>query len=234
MDFLFGQETMSSLQWILRATTAFFFMVVVAKLMGQRSISQLRLLDFIMALIIGSIISHPLADHKAGMTEAFLTISVMVFLYMCGIFSTQKSLAWRRFLSGTPITIVQNGEILYKSLKKARISIDFLLEELREKKVEDIKKVALATFEASGKISVFLQPSNDPVTSAQMQIQTLPFFLPVPIIKDGQIDRELLAQAHKDEAWVKHTLKNSYQIVLDEVLLATIDNQGHLSVFLYK
>ncbi|MFF6015923.1 hypothetical protein [Lysinibacillus fusiformis] len=31
--------------------------------MGQRSISQLRLLDFAMAITLGNIIAHPLSDE---------------------------------------------------------------------------------------------------------------------------------------------------------------------------
>lgn len=45
MDFLHGQETLSTIEWILRAIIAFFCLLTVAKLLGQRCISQLRLLD---------------------------------------------------------------------------------------------------------------------------------------------------------------------------------------------
>lgn len=56
--------------------------------------------------------------------------------------------------------IVKNSEILYKELTKSRISIDILLEKLR-KKVDDMKKVTLATWEPNDKISVFyIQNTN--------------------------------------------------------------------------
>lgn len=35
-------------------------------LMGQRSISQLGLLDFAMAIPVGNIIAHPLSDEGLG------------------------------------------------------------------------------------------------------------------------------------------------------------------------
>jgi len=59
MDFFQSQETLTSIEWILRAVVAFIFLVIVAKVMGQRAISQLRLLDFVIALVIGNIIAHP-------------------------------------------------------------------------------------------------------------------------------------------------------------------------------
>ena len=64
MDFLQAQETLTNMEWIFRAIIAFFFLLIVAKVLGQRTISQLRLLDFVIALVIGNIIAHPLSDEK--------------------------------------------------------------------------------------------------------------------------------------------------------------------------
>ena len=91
---------------------------------------------------------------------------------------------------------------LIKVLKKARISIDILLEELREEKVEDVKKVALATWEADGKFSVFLHPKYEPLTPSSIQMETQPFDFPKTIIKEGKINSKELKQIQKDEGWV--------------------------------
>ncbi len=56
MDFFQSQETLTSIEWVLRAVVAFIFLVIVAKALGQRAISQLRLLDFVIALVIGNIL----------------------------------------------------------------------------------------------------------------------------------------------------------------------------------
>lgn len=133
-----------------------------------------------------------------------------------------------------PINIVQNGEILYKGLKKARISIDVLLEELREEKIEDVKKVALAIWEADGKFSVFLDPKYEPLTPSSMQIETQPFDFPKTIIKEGQIIFKELKQIQKDESWVVSSLERLYQTEVKNVLLATLDRKDNLKVFLYK
>ncbi|MEC2075652.1 DUF421 domain-containing protein [Metabacillus fastidiosus] len=155
MDFFQSQETLTITEWTLRAVVAFSFLVIVAKLLGQRAISQLRLLDFVIALVIGNIIAHPLSDEKLGLKGSVTTTSVLVILYLGGIFMILKWPWFRRLINHAPITIIQDGEILYKGLKKARITIDVLLEELREAKVEDMKKVALAIWEANGQISFF-------------------------------------------------------------------------------
>ena len=234
MEFLHSQETLTTLEWILRAIIAFFFLLTVAKLLGQRSISQLRLLDFVITLVIGNIIAHPLSDENLGLEGSIITTLVLVILYLTGIFITLKFPALRRFVNNSPITIIQNGEILYNGLKKARISIDVLLEELREEKVEDIKKVALATWEPDGKISVFLHPKYEPITPSSLNIEAEPFNLPRMVIKEGKINFKELKELHKDESWIVSKLESLYQTELKNVLLASLDNKDNLKVFLYK
>lgn len=234
MDFLQGQETLTTIEWILRAIIAFFFLLTVAKLLGQRTISQLRILDFVISLVIGNIIAHPLSDEKLGLKGSIISTSVLVVLYLGGIFSILKFPFLRRLINSSPITIVQDGEILYKGLKKARISIDVLLEELREEKVEDVKKVALAIWEADGKISVFLHPKYEPITPSSLQLETEPFDLPRTIIKEGKINLKELNQIHRDEVWVASSLESLYQTDIKNVLLATLDKKGNLRVFLYR
>lgn len=234
MDFIQSQETLTTIEWILRALVAFFFLVIVAKVMGQRAISQLRLLDFVIALVIGNLIAQLLSDEKLGLKGSVITTIVLVTLYIGGIFLILKWPWFRRLITAPPINLVKDGKIIYKGLKKARISIDVLLEELREEKVEDVKKVALAIWEADGKISVFLDPKYNPLTPSNYQMATEPFDLPKLIIKDGKLELKELKQINKDEEWVVSTLKMQYQTEIKNVLLATIDKKESLKIFLYK
>ncbi|WP_350346436.1 DUF421 domain-containing protein [Heyndrickxia faecalis] len=232
MDFFQNQEALTTVEWTLRAVTAFLFLVIVAKVMGQRTISQLRLLDFVMALVIGNIIAHPLSDPHLGLKGSIVTTSVLVILYLGGILMTLKWPGFRKWMNHQPITLIRDGVILYKGLKKARISIDVLLEELREEKIEDVTKVALAIWEADGKLSVFLDPKYQPLTPSS-STETGVFSLPKIIIKERKINFKELARIHKDEQWLISQLKH-YQTDVKNVLLATYDGKGNLKFFLYK
>jgi uncharacterized membrane protein YcaP (DUF421 family) len=234
MDFFHSQETLTSMDWILRSIVAFLFLLIVTRVLGQRAISQLRPLDFLMVLVVGNIIAHPLSDEGLGLKGSVISTIVLVVLYLIGIFMILKWPWFRRLINPKPITVVQNGEILNKGLKKARISVDILLEELREVRVEDVKKVALAIWEADGKISVFLDPKYEPLTPDTMKMQTEPFDMPRVIVKEGIINYKELQNINKDEDWVVTKLKNLYQTEVKNVLLATIDKKDNIKIFLYR
>lgn len=234
MHFLHSQETLSIMDWILRAIIAFFFLLIITKLLGQRSISQLRVIDFAITLVVGNIIAHPLSDEKLGLEGSIITTITLVVLYLCGVFIIFKFPSIRKLINSPPITVIQNGEILYDGLKKSKISIDVLLEELREEKVDDVKKVALAAWEPNGKLSVFLDPKYEPITPSMLNIETKSFYLPKTIIKEGKIDFNELKSFNKNENWVISELDNLYQTNVKNVLLATLDDKDNLKVFLYK
>lgn len=234
MDFFQGQETLTVIEWTLRAVVAFFFLMIVARVLGQRAISQLRLIDFVIALVIGNIIAHPLSDEHLGMKGSIITTIVLVTLYLGGIFIMLRCPMFRRLLNNKPIILVKDGEILHKGLKKARISIDILLEELREGQVKDVKNVALAYFEADGKISFFLDSKYETITNSSLQIVAEPFDFPRIIIKEGMLNTKELKQIGKEADWVISNLEGLYHTNVKNVLLATLDSKGNMRVFLYK
>lgn len=235
MDFFYNQESLTAIQWILRAVVSFFFLLLVTKIMGQRSLSQLRLLDFIMALSIGNIIAHPLSDQHLGMKGSMITIGVLVILYLIMVFLSLKWLKFTKFVDPSPFPLIKNGEILYKGLTKARIPIDVLLTELRKKQIHDIQQVALALWESDGTISFFLESQYQTLTPKDMKLMTKSFSLPITIIKDGKIDFEELKQTGKDEDWVKNQIRTVHSLDIKNILLATMDdNNDKINVFLYK
>jgi uncharacterized membrane protein YcaP (DUF421 family) len=234
MDFFNGQESLTAIQWVLRAIVSYFFLLFATKIMGQRSISQLRLLDFIMALLLGNIIAHPLSDEQLGLKGAMITVTVLVILYTASVFLSLKWYKFRNWLEPSPFPIIKNGQIIYKSLVKARISLDFLLSELRKEKIEDVQKVALALWEPDGTVSFFLKPQHQALTPADMQLVTKPFAFPKTVIKEGKIDFNELNQIGKDEMWLKNRIKITYNADVNDILLATIDNNDNIKIFLYK
>lgn len=234
MEFIHGQDSLTTIQWILRAVVAFLFLLFSAKIMGQRSISQLRLIDFVIALIIGNIMAHPLSDENLGLKGSMITMTVLVLLYLMGVFLSLKWHKFRNFVDHQPFPLIKDSQILYKNLAKARISLDLLLSELRKQKVSDVQHVALALWEPDGNISIFLHPQQQAITQADMQIPSKLFTFPRTVIKEGKLDFNELSELGKDEIWLKSKLTEEYEGELNNILMATVDQTEKLTIFLYR
>ena len=234
VEFFYSQESLTAVQWILRAITGFLFLILVSKVMGHRSFSQLRLLDFIIAISIGNIIAHPLSDEGLGLKGSLISMSSLVILYLLGLLLSLKSVKLRNFLDPKPTPLIKDGEILYKNLGKAKITIDILLSEMRKGQIEDPQKIALALWEPDGTISFFKDTKYQALTPEGMNLTIKPFDLPKTIIKEGIFDFEELGETGKDEEWVKRQIQSIYNLDVKQILLATIDQQEKINVFLYS
>lgn len=232
MDFFYGQESLTAIQWVLRAIIAFFFLFFVVKIMGLRSISQLHLLDFAMAILIGNIIAHPLSDEGLGLKGSLISMSVLVGLYLICLYLMSKFIPFREFVAPPPLTLVKNGEINVRNLKKARITIDVILSEMRKQSISDINKIALALWEPDGEISIFLSPPHQPVTKSDLHITSQPFSYPVTIIKEGKINYEELSNSPYNEETLKNNIKTTHNVEINAILLATLDQNNKLQIFL--
>lgn len=232
MEFFHSQETLTAIQWVLRAVIAFFFLLFATKLMGERSISQLRLIDFAMALIIGNILAHPLSDEGLGMKGSLITTTVLIVLYISSVYATLKWSGLRKLVEPSPYPLIKHGEIVYPNLTKARITIDHLLSELRKEKIEDIQKVALALWEPDGTISFFLSPQYQALTPTDMQLITNPFSFPTVVVKEGRVEQDSLKIVGKDMDWLQNKM-TLHDVRATDVLLATVDASDNFKIYLY-
>lgn len=222
MEFFKSQESLSAIGWILRSIVGFVFLLIVAKMMGQRSISQLRFLDFIIALTLGNIIAHPLSDEKLGLKGSMITTVSLVILYIAAIWLSLKIPMLKQFFDPPAISLIQDGKLLFHNLSKAKLTIEFLYAELRKSNVEDISKVAFAAWEPGGTLSVFVKSDYQPVTPSDMKLPVQPFNLTKPIITDGHMEHALLRELGRDRAWLEEEIR---PLALHHVILATVDSK---------
>ncbi|HBC92790.1 MAG TPA: hypothetical protein DCZ10_07765 [Pelotomaculum sp.] len=232
MGFLHSQESLSTLQWALRGLLGYLFLLFIAKLLGQRTISQLRLSDFIVSLVLGNIIAHPLSDEKLGMQGAIITTSVVAVLYVISTLASIKINPFRRFFEPSPVSLIINGQILNNGLATARITVETLLSELRKNKVTDIQKVASALWEPGGTISVFFKSDLEPLTPFDISLHKKPAYLQKVIIKEGQIDFSVLRETGKNEKWLKDKIYLKAKADIEKVFLATIGDEDDIHIVL--
>lgn len=222
-------QTMESV--FIRSIVTIVVLFLLAKVMGKKQISQLNLFDYIVGITIGSVA----ADISLDLNKSFLdgVICMLVFGLTGALVSyvTLKSIKLRRFFTGTPSIIIENGKIIEEGLKKVKFDINDLMEELRGAGYFNIDEVAYAVMETNGKISFLPKDGDKPVTKKDMDLKIIPSSLVANIIIDGKIMMNNLKAMNKDEKWLSHELKVLGYKDIDEILLATLDSNDKIMVY---
>jgi uncharacterized membrane protein YcaP (DUF421 family) len=67
-----------------------------------------------------------------------------------------------RFVEPPPVTLVRNGRVLHRNLRREFVTLDELMSKLRTQGIDDLSLVKRASIEGDGKISIitFDRPSQ--------------------------------------------------------------------------
>ena len=222
-------QTMGSV--FIRSIVTIVVLFLLAKVMGKKQISQLNLFDYTVGITIGSVAADICLDLNKSFLDGVICMLVFGLTRALVSYVTLKSIKLRRFFTGTPSIIIENGKIIEEGLKKVKFDINDLMEELRGAGYFNIDEVAYAVMETNGKISFLPKDEEKPVTKKDMDLKIIPSSLIANIIIDGKIMMNNLKAMNKDEKWLSHELKVLGYKDLDEILLATLDSNDKIMVY---
>ena len=214
-----------------RTILLYLVLIGVVRLMGKRQIGQMEPSEFVVTMLVANLAAIPLEQTDFPLHSGIIPIFTVLFLEIAVSWLSMRSIKLRKFLCGKPIILMENGTILQKNLKKSRITLDELTAKLREKDVLDLKTVQYAILETGGNLSVFLYAKEKPASAKEAGIQVKKQYIPLTVVSDGEILRENLALAGKDEAWLQKTLRERNATVKTTWLL-TVD--GADQILFYK
>ncbi len=140
---------------VLRALLIYVFLMVIFRLSGKRSLSQVTTFDFVLLLIIGESTQQALLGDDFSFTNAALVITTLIGL------DIGLSLLQRRFtflgpwLDDVPLVLVEEGQLLQKRMDKSRISETDILQAARTTQgLERMDQIKYAVLERTGTISI--------------------------------------------------------------------------------
>lgn len=210
---------------IIRTVILYFIVICVVRLMGKRQIGELQPTELVITLLLSEIIAMPMEDNDIPLISTVVPVMLLVTLEIITSAVSMKSLKFRFLVQGHPIIIIRDGELQQKEMKKLRLTIDDILEALRQKDIFDISLVAYAIIETNGRMSVMLKPDFETVTNKNAGIASEDSGIPCVVITDGQIERSAFEDCNMTDEKLKSIIKRQ-NIDVGNTLLMTVDKSG--------
>ncbi|QEC53897.1 uncharacterized protein DUF421 [Anseongella ginsenosidimutans] len=140
---------------LIRGVVIYIFLLVLFRILGKRSLSQITTFDFVLLLVIGEVTQQALLGEDYSMTNALVLIVVLVGVDLILSKLKDKFSLLARMIEGSPLIIVENGKPLKIRMKKSGVDEEDILEAARLRfgltKMEEIK---YAILERDGEISI--------------------------------------------------------------------------------
>ncbi len=211
---------------LLRSIISIVVLFILTKLMGAKQISQLTFFDYAIGISIGSIAADIAADIESSYLDAVISMGIYAGVAILISYVTTKSMKARRLLTGTPTILIDKGHILKQNLSRSKFDINDLLCECRVSGYFNIADLEYAIMEPNGRISFIPKAAKKPVTAEDLNLTPSQEKLVANIIIEN------LKAMGKNEDWLLHHLKQQNIKNKDDIILATLDEDNNLSVYL--
>ena len=209
--------------------TVFLYLVLIAiiRFLGKRQLGQMEPSEVVVTMVVADLASISMQDKNVPLSSSLIPIFAVLGMELLLSLLSLRSVFFRKLLCGKPVILIENGKFLQDNMRKARITLDELTSQLREKDVLEISTVQYAILETGGNLSVFPFPEQKPPSAKDAGITPQAQSLPVTIVSDGRLLPDNLKKSGKDRRWLEKILKQ-HKASVRETWLLTVDRENNI------
>lgn len=171
--------------------SSFAFLFIVTKLLGKKQLAELSFIDYVVGISIGSIAAEWSTETEQPFYHFLIAISIYCLLSLLLDWLERKQ-AFRKFLKGEVLTIIEDGEFNYENLKKSKLDVEDVLGLARDKDYFDIEDIAYALFETTGRLSFLPKSPKRPTVLEDLDLQEEPAAPADYVIVNGKVQYEVV------------------------------------------
>jgi uncharacterized membrane protein YcaP (DUF421 family) len=140
---------------IIRGLVVYFFLLMVFRLSGKRTLSQATSFDLVLLLIISETTQQAMVDSDHSVTNGFLLIITLVGTSILLAALKQHFPRLEVFLDGQPVIIVDRGRMNKTVMDKIHVDEEDILSAARcTHGLERMEQIKYAILERDGQISI--------------------------------------------------------------------------------
>ena len=197
----------------LKIAAVFFCLILVLRILGNREVGELSIFDLVVLLIIADIAALGI-DNDEFIIPSYFCVFILVVLQKILSLLLIKVAKFRNIIDGSPTTVVMDGKLLIKNMRKEHYTVDDLVSQMRIEHIMDLDEIKLAILETNGTLSIFRKERFNEIK--------------LPVIMSGQIVKDSLKLLNWDQKQFEERLKK-HNIAFKKIIYASL----HRNTFYY-
>ena len=138
---------------VVRATVIYWFLFLVVRGAGKRSLAELTPLDMLIIVILGDIVQQGVTQEDMSVTGAIMAVLTFVAWTLVADWLERRSKTARSILAGEPVIILRKGRIDVERLRHEKLTEDDLIAAAREQGFARLSEISLGVLEDDGAFS---------------------------------------------------------------------------------
>ena len=151
--------SVSPLEIIVRGTLMFWFLFALFRFVFRRGSGAVGMTDFLFVVLLGDAAQNAMIGEAHSVPEGMLLIATLVGWNYLLDYLSDRYRAFRHFSTARKVCLVDEGRVNRRNMRDESISMDELMQKLREAGYEKLDEIKAAYLESDGQISVIPKPS---------------------------------------------------------------------------
>ncbi|MBG9588935.1 DUF421 domain-containing protein [Cytobacillus firmus] len=169
--------------------------VLLLRVAGRKSISQMTLAQTVVMISIGSIIIQPIIETSVWKTIVAAGIFVGSLIIMEYLQVRYNFI--EKFITGKSKIVIENGKLKTANMRKLRFTADQLEMRLRTNGITKISDVKMATLEPNGQLGYELMDDAKPLTVGEFKRLMGEIILKSPVQPAHQASDDIFQELKK-------------------------------------
>jgi uncharacterized membrane protein YcaP (DUF421 family) len=151
--------TVSIFEIVLRGTAVYLSILALLRLF-RREAGTLATTDLIVIVLVADAAQNAMSADYHSITEGLVLVAT-IFAWNYGLDWLGFRYPWAyRLLHPAPLLLVSEGRVQRRNLRSEMLTMEDLMEQLREQGVDDVRQVKQCFLEADGRLSVLKKESD--------------------------------------------------------------------------
>ena len=201
----------------IRTFILYIIVLFTLRVMGKSELSKMSTFQMVVLFMIAELASIPIDTPSASLINGVIAIFTLLFLQVLLSFISIKSEKFKNFINGSPSIIIDKGMINVKEMRRLRITVNDLFEQLRIEDCPSLSDVEYAVMESNGQLSIIQKKDQEK--------------LPLIMISDGVIYESNLKKMGLNKDGLIQMVKAKGIDSLDEIFVAFYDGNQIFHIY---
>lgn len=149
------------LETVVRGSLTYLALFVLLRVAHRREAGAMGVADLLVLVLIADAAQNAMAGGYTTIADGVLLVAVILFWAWLLDWLAFRSRLMEHFINPPKVTVVLDGRMHRRNMRRELITEDELMTELRQQGVEDIADVRRAYVEYDGKVSVLRREGGD-------------------------------------------------------------------------
>jgi uncharacterized membrane protein YcaP (DUF421 family) len=146
--------TTSPLEILLRGSIMYLGLFILLRVIIKRETGGTGMSDILVIVLIADAAQNGMAGEYKSITDGLLLVATILFWSFFIDWLGYRFPALEKILKSSPITLVDDGRLQYRNLRREFITESELMSKVRAAGIEDLRQVRRAVMESDGEITV--------------------------------------------------------------------------------